>query len=332
MDEIKVSIIMPVYGVERHIERSLHSVMRQDYAGPLECIIVDDCTPDKSMEIADRLLHGYNGPIRFRVVRRQKNGGLSAARNTGIRESAGGHLFFLDSDDEIMPHAISTLMAMAEKYPGVDLVYGDWYTSHRYNGLQNKPGMAEYIPNHQEAARRIFSGYLSMTAPNKLFRAQFVRDNSLFFKEGILHEDTHLNYFIAEAVESIAVSYVPTYVYYLNPSGITGKPSERNIQSMLAIASDVLQNGKNWFRHFYALKYLNIIIQRSETNDNLRTAICLLKELAHSSVQEHLYLLVLLLQLETILPLSLKRTRLFQIFHRIAIALLWRIYAYRRGM
>ena len=116
---------MPVYGVERHIERSLHSVMRQDYTGPLECIIVDDCTPDKSIEIADRLLHGYNGSICFHVIHRQENGGLSAARNTGIRESTGNYLFFLDSDDEIMPHTISTLMALAKKYPGVDLVYGD---------------------------------------------------------------------------------------------------------------------------------------------------------------------------------------------------------------
>ena len=73
MNQPKISIIIPVYNVEPYIDECLHSVMRQTYKGPMECLVVDDCGTDKSMDVAERLIAEYDGTIEFRVFRHEKN-------------------------------------------------------------------------------------------------------------------------------------------------------------------------------------------------------------------------------------------------------------------
>lgn len=80
--------------------------MRQSYNGAMECILVDDCGTDNSMEIAEQLIKAYNGPIDFKVVHHEHNQGLSAARNTGMDASCGEYVYFLDSDDWISDDCI----------------------------------------------------------------------------------------------------------------------------------------------------------------------------------------------------------------------------------
>ena len=92
-----ISIIIPIYNVEKYIERCILSVMRrQDFDGDLECILVDDCTPDKSMQIAKSLIDSYQGPVKFRIMRNSENQGLSCSRNNGLNCAKGDYVFFLD--------------------------------------------------------------------------------------------------------------------------------------------------------------------------------------------------------------------------------------------
>ena len=107
----KVSIIIPVYNVEAYIEDCIASVMAQDYE-QLEVLIVDDCTPDQSISIVEKMISGYEGPHTYRIIRHAKNGGQSAARNSGISEAAGELIYFLDSDDYICEKAISNLVEL----------------------------------------------------------------------------------------------------------------------------------------------------------------------------------------------------------------------------
>lgn len=258
---ISVSIIIPVYGVEKHIERCLRSVFRQDYEGDIECVLVDDCSPDKSMEIAENLISVYKGKIRFKKLRHEQNRGLSAARNSGTSVAEGDYLFYLDSDDEIMPSAISSLVDLENKYPGVDVVYGDWYVCKRHNVLQNNPRLREYIDTPDEIIPILVSdGFVSMTAPNKLLRTKFIVQNGLYFKDNTYHEDELFNYFLAEAAGSIAVSFVPTYVYYLNPAGITsGTYDDKRLKDLLDIAEEIFLKGKTLYRYLACLRLLCII-------------------------------------------------------------------------
>ena len=118
-----VSIIIPVYKVEPYIERCVQSVMAQTYTD-IECILVDDCSPDQSIAICERMLIEYHGPITFQILHHEQNRGLSAARNTGTNAANSDYIFYLDSDDEITHDCISLLVKETERHPGVELVQG----------------------------------------------------------------------------------------------------------------------------------------------------------------------------------------------------------------
>ena len=92
---MKLSIIIPVYNVEKYIQRCLESVMSQETDSfETECIIVDDCTPDSSMDIIRKMVNDYQGSISFIFLNHQQNKGLSEARNTlPITISAFGYFF-----------------------------------------------------------------------------------------------------------------------------------------------------------------------------------------------------------------------------------------------
>ena len=96
---LKISIIIPVYNVSLFIERCLLSVVEQRHEA-LEVILVDDASPDDSMEKARRFLSGYP-KLDYKIVTHPQNKGLSAARNTGVKHSTGAYLYFLDSDDAL---------------------------------------------------------------------------------------------------------------------------------------------------------------------------------------------------------------------------------------
>ena len=99
-----ISIIVPVYRVEQYLERCVESVLRQTYSA-WELILVDDGSPDACGAICDR----YAAADKRITAIHQKNGGLSAARNTGIARASGAFLAFLDSDDFLAPGFLSSL-------------------------------------------------------------------------------------------------------------------------------------------------------------------------------------------------------------------------------
>lgn len=119
---LKISIIIPVYNVSLFIERCLLSVVEQRHEA-LEVILVDDASPDDSMEKARRFLSGYP-KLDYKIVTHPQNKGLSAARNTGVKHSTGAYLYFLDSDDALPENAIAILAdkAIADR---PDFVMGD---------------------------------------------------------------------------------------------------------------------------------------------------------------------------------------------------------------
>ena len=107
-----ISIIIPVYKVEKYIRRCLESVIDQESNNfKIECLIIDDCSPDESMSIVSDIIDNYNGSaITFKIFRHEENMGLSAARNTGIKASTGDYLFFIDSDDHILENTLHILL------------------------------------------------------------------------------------------------------------------------------------------------------------------------------------------------------------------------------
>lgn len=217
---MKISIIVPVYNVELYIKECFESIAAQIYKGEIECIFVDDCGQDDSVAILEKLIAEYKGPIQFSIVHHEHNKGLSGARNTGIRKASGDYLYFLDSDDSITSDCIEKLTALAEKYPGVDIVQGS--TKSKMDWLQLKRDQVPEFSNKFKWIRRtLLKRYvIPMTAWNKLVRRNFLLKHQLYFVEGMVHEDEIWNFMLAKYVHCISFCYEPTYNYRENENGI----------------------------------------------------------------------------------------------------------------
>lgn len=227
----RVSIIIPVYNVEKYIVECLQSVANQTVADKIECIVVDDCGPDNSFAVAKEWVNGYRLELRdksvdFKLIQREKNGGLSAARNTGVKEATGEYLYFLDSDDYLIPTAIETLLNIADKHGGVDLLPALYITE---GGKMAQFG-AHSFPEFSDDRKLIKTALLDydripVTAANRLVRREFFMKHNLWFKEGITHEDVYWTYFVAKHVQRMAFTPEKIYYYRTTEGSITVTPN-----------------------------------------------------------------------------------------------------------
>lgn len=224
MQNILVSIIIPVYKVEQYIERCLDSVLSQTYRN-IEVILVDDCSPDHSMEVAhqyiDKSLQSKN--ISFLYLKHDHNRGLSAARNSGLNVAKGKYVYFLDSDDELTIDCIEKLSKpLKDEY--YDLVVGNIQTignDRLHEFLKLKLSDGEVLRNNEiiNAYRRKWN----MMAQNKLYKLDFIRREKLKFKEGLIHEDELWSLQVACLAKSLRSVGSYTYKYYIRQGSIMSK-------------------------------------------------------------------------------------------------------------
>ena len=216
----KVSIIIPVYNVEPYIEECLQSVMRQSYKGMIECILVDDCGTDNSMEVAGQLIETYKGPIDFKVLHHEHNRGLSAARNTGIDAASGDYVYFLDSDDWISDDCVEKLTQPLD-LKQYDFVVGH-YERDGKDSLVSCP-VGEYYKNRLES---FGSSGIPVSACNKLFRKSFLLDNQLLFEVGKVFEDSVFSFDLACAERKYYVINSITYYYRRRENSLTTRKGQ----------------------------------------------------------------------------------------------------------
>ena len=232
---MKISIIVPVYNVELYIRECFSSIASQTYDGEMECIFVDDCGQDNSVEILEKMIANYNGDISFSIIHHEHNKGLSGARNTGIRNATGNYIYFIDSDDTITPDCIEKLATLVEKYPGVDLVQGSTKSKLKWFQLAHK-NFPEYTENLKWIKTTMLQRFtIPMTAWNKLVKKDLIKEYGLYFEEGLIHEDEVWNFMLAKHVHSIAFCCDITYNYRENPDGIMGQAKEYNYAPVLNI-------------------------------------------------------------------------------------------------
>lgn len=233
----KVSIIIPVYNVEPYIGPCLLSVLNQTYDN-IECIVIDDRGSDNSMNEVERIISEDIKGVMVKIVRHDRNKGLSEARNTGIKEATGDYLFFLDSDDYISVTAISEMMRLVDKY-NVDFVIGAIRPFGRC--VNNK----EYLRLHEDVvigtpniALRYSESKWYMMAPNKLLSRRMVIGNDLFFYPNIYHEDELWSLRLACTAKSMAICHMDTYFYRIRSASITSMVSEKHIKDLTLIVNE----------------------------------------------------------------------------------------------
>lgn len=219
----QISIIIPVYNVEDYIADCLLSVMKLSDSISAECIIVDDCGQDKSMEIARDIVDSYNGPILFRFVHHKFNKGLSAARNTGIKMSRGNYLFFMDSDDYIDSDEFGKIVLYACQY-NADIIIGD-YKEVGINTIEKLNDRK--IPTKKGTiytGQAFFINYhrpLSSVVWRNLYKRSFLQNNNIYFHEGIYFEDIEFTPTIFHYASSVIYSGVSYYYYRRRENSIT---------------------------------------------------------------------------------------------------------------
>lgn len=240
---VNISIIVPIYNVEPYISRCIKSVMDQTYTGPMECLLVDDCGTDKTMSIVESMLDCYQGPIDFRVFHHDHNRGQAAARNTGTLAAKGEYVYYLDSDDAMTPDCLEYLTLEIAKYQGVEMVIGAYQkTGNSSNNCIKKCCEGNCHIENNEKIRFLYfkegSGFDSVVW-NRLIKKSFVMKNTLFFKEGVIHEDDHWCFYAYKKLNSLSIIDHCTYLHYIRTgSTMTTMTHQRTAESMLQILGD----------------------------------------------------------------------------------------------
>lgn len=144
-NQFLVSIIIPVYGVKKWIERCLLSALSQDYDN-IEIIIVDDKSIDGSSNIINKVLSNYKGLKKIILISHKYNKGLAKARETGIKAANGEFIFHLDGDDWLEYNSISTLISFAEQQPDLDIISGNYRNIYNNKQIDNTLKISDLNP------------------------------------------------------------------------------------------------------------------------------------------------------------------------------------------
>lgn len=173
-----ISVIIPIFHVESFIERCVRSLMEQTMKD-VEFIFVDDCSPDNSVMVLERVLNDY--PQRkgqTRILHHETNRGLPAARNTGLEAAQGEYIFHCDSDDYLERDALEQMYNKAVE-THADIVYSDWYLS--FPRKKRYMCCPEY-PTKEEVLRGLLHGTMKYNVWNKLVKRTLYDD--IRFPEG----------------------------------------------------------------------------------------------------------------------------------------------------
>ena len=211
---IKVSIIVPVYNVEAYLAKCLDSLVNQTLK-EIEIIVVNDGSPDNSKKIIDTYSNKYDNICAFD----KENGGLSDARNFGIKKAKGEYIAFVDSDDYVDTSMYEKMYNKA-KSGNYDMVVCD------LNYVYDDRVMRAYS-NVKEDTEKIKEVMLNIypAAWNKIFKRELLSD--IKFKRGIWFEDVEFIYRLLPHVKNIGVVNEPLYQYLQRDGSITRKKDMR---------------------------------------------------------------------------------------------------------
>lgn len=218
----KISVIIPVYNVEKYLVRCVESIINQTYQN-LEIILVDDGSPDASGSICD----SFEDP-RIRVIHKE-NGGLSSARNAGLDIATGDYIGFVDSDDWIELDMYETMLRMAKENQAKIVCVGNYEVDSRTGEkkLGLCPKKTECISGEEFTGRMFLWQGWDSSACDKLFHRSLFENQR--YPLGQISEDVALIYKITLSSERVAVCGRPMYYYYQRSDSITSQSvSERS--------------------------------------------------------------------------------------------------------
>lgn len=242
---MKISAIIPVYKVEKFIERCVVSLMEQTFCD-IEYIFVDDASTDNSIEILQTVVMRYPHRLpNVKIITHEKNMGLPAARNTGLAVARGEYVFHCDSDDYIESDMLELLYCKAKEHDA-DVVWSDYFiTFDKKKKVISQP----YFNTPQDAVRGMLRGMMKYNVWNKLCRRSLYEDNNIKFPEGrSMGEDLTMIMVFLHARKCAYVNK-PLYNYVQNPNQMTATYNEEKLEALRYNCNRIANYMDNHFSH-----------------------------------------------------------------------------------
>lgn len=233
---MRFSVVIPVYNVEPYLRECLDSMLNQSYAD-WEVVCVNDGSTDGSTAILEEYALK---DVRFNIIT-QPNGGLSAARNTGIKETKGDYILFLDSDDRLEPDALQVL---SEHLNGEDMLC---FSGRRFFEETNSINPADELPEKKYDSGMAYYNenallhrdFAFVCVVLRAYKRTFLVENSLRFKEGIFHEDNLFTPMACFYAKSVRVINASLYIYRVRANSITTTPNLKRRKDLMDTANEL---------------------------------------------------------------------------------------------
>lgn len=240
---MKLSLILPVYNVEQYLKRCLDSCLEQNLPqNEYEIIIVNDGSPDHSIDIANSYAEKYKC---IKIIT-QKNGGLSSARNTGLKHAVGDYVWFIDSDDYIKKNCISGIYHEISNL-NLDVLWIKWRNENELN-----KEIPLYDSTFTHIDYNIYEGLDFMDevmgiyyfAWSFVFSRAFLMKHELLFQEGLYYEDSEFAYRALPLISRIKLYDKVCYTYKIRQGSIAQTFSKKKINDLLYIANKAIAANK----------------------------------------------------------------------------------------
>ena len=303
-NNIKLSVIVPIYNVEKYLEKCLDSLVNQELK-TVEYLLINDGSTDGSVSIAEKFVH--KDP-RFKLYSKT-NGGLSSARNYGMKYAVGEYVYFVDSDDFLEQNVLGKMVELAEENQldvlkvrsqniketiiqvstdGLDQIYGKVLTGREY----------------------VITKAFPYSVWHYMCRRNFLNDNGLEFLEGVYHEDMEFTPRMLYYADKVMLTDLIAYNYNIREGSISTTNDSKRVTDYYRIASEInewveenvdLEMRKNFFDEYVEFLYAHPIrlcyefhIKYSYILDNSETRNEILKHLKKSKklIYRMLFLLI----------------------------------------
>lgn len=205
----KVSIIVPIYNVEKYVSNTINSLIQQSYTN-IEIILVDDGSTDESFKV---MSENSRNDERIKIIQK-KNSGVSATRNVGINASTGKYIMFVDGDDVVDTDYVEYFLNLITSGDYKMAIGTDHYTV--LEPSQNSY-ITTYVENAEKIISNIYTGKIYMAVWNKIYLREFLIDKQIWFDENIWYSEGMLfNIRCLSFLDEIIVGNKKTYHYIYN--------------------------------------------------------------------------------------------------------------------
>lgn len=241
---LKLSIIIPIYNVEKYIRKCIESCLMQNVSSDeYELILVNDGSPDNSLTIAKEVA---SEATNITIISKE-NGGLSSARNTGLEKAKGEYVWFLDSDDRI---ELNCLRDIFDRLNNIEVLILDTYFAYEDKPTLKAPIHKLKVDAEYSGFDAYFSGYHYpySGAPFYVFQRTFLLNNHLDFEEGILFEDLLFITKIFVTANRCQYYNNPVYYYLMRPGSIVNSSVTVKSCRDLLVVADKLNDLVQYYR------------------------------------------------------------------------------------